>query len=221
MSEFREYDVYRREYWENDEERTSREEWEFAGTTWAVSVYKAINNVRYRLMGNKSQYLPSVVNGKDCYGWEWKAEEVASEANTEEKEREEEMTTEINTPDEIVADLRRSMGIADKEAKRFYTVKDKVVAAFLYMFYEELTEDGKAIHRMTQHKIAEFMGMDDSHVEDLMANDAIVSIATCLLEYCKQFDKWLGSMKLGSRTKEDIKYFTDKWLSALKRGTKK
>lgn len=220
MSEYRErkiYDVFRRNCLDD-------EAWEYIGSTTADDIDRAITNVRYKYHCGKrpGQYLsPLNRNHEDPFGWQWKAEEAASEPNTEEKEREEEMAIESNTPDEIMADLRRSMGIVDIEAKRFYTVKDKVVAAFLYMFYEELTEDGKAVHHMTQHKIAEFMGMDDSHVEDLMANDAIVSIATCLLEYCKQFDKWLGLMKLGSRTKEDVKYFTDKWLSALKKGTKK
>ena len=131
------------------------------------------------------------------------------------------MTAEINTPDEIVSDLIRSLGLDGKEKQRRYTLKDKVVAAFLYMFYEELTEDGTTRHRFTQSEIADFMGLDEDHFCTLMKNDSVLSIAACVVEYCKQFEKWFAALKVGNVMNNEIKDYTDKWLSALKRGTKK
>lgn len=48
--------------------------WVFAGRTFAVSETKAINNVRYRVAGNISQYKPVETSGHYDVYVEWKAE---------------------------------------------------------------------------------------------------------------------------------------------------
>lgn len=51
------YVAYFRVY--EDEIETSRTEWSYMGQTYAVSETQAINNVRYRTRGKKSQYKPT------------------------------------------------------------------------------------------------------------------------------------------------------------------
>ena len=51
----------------------SESDYRFAGETWAVSEKQAINNVRHRLYGDISQYLPHYDNGYYVEQLEWKA----------------------------------------------------------------------------------------------------------------------------------------------------
>ena len=215
MSEYREkriYDVSRRNCLDD-------EAWEYIGSTTADDIDRAITNVRYKYHCGKrpGQYLsPLNRNHEDAFGWQWKAEEAASEPSIEEMGREQKTTFEVNDPEAIVTAMRKSM-----ENPRNFTLKDKIGAAFILMFFEDRAEDGKTKKRFTQHDISEFIGMDDKYTSDLLKNESIVSIATCILEYCKQFEKWFDAVKVGSLMKAEIKDYTDKWLSALKKGTKK
>lgn len=46
----------------------------FAGETFAVSEAQAINNVRHRVIGDISQYLPLVSDGRYELFYDWSAE---------------------------------------------------------------------------------------------------------------------------------------------------
>lgn len=68
------YRVYRKYYLNAENIEDSFEgDWEFAGSTYAVSKKQAINNVRNRTMGNISQYKPVAVGGHWENGYYWKA----------------------------------------------------------------------------------------------------------------------------------------------------
>lgn len=68
--------VYFRYYFESENWEDCRKgSWKLAGETYAVSKAKAINNVRFRRVGNVSQYKPIAC---DCHwenGLEWTAHE--------------------------------------------------------------------------------------------------------------------------------------------------
>lgn len=69
------YSVYATPYLEAEElENCVQYPREFMGETWAVSEAQAINNVRYRTVGNTSQYLPYITSGHWEKGIEWEAE---------------------------------------------------------------------------------------------------------------------------------------------------
>lgn len=65
---------YRRAVIAEDPDDTVRHDWEVAGETIAPSEKKAINNVRYRLLGKTSQYKPVETSGHWARYIEWKAE---------------------------------------------------------------------------------------------------------------------------------------------------
>lgn len=68
------YRVYRKYYLNAENIEDSFEgDWEFAGSTYAVSKKQAINNVRNRTMGNISQYKPVAVGGHWENGYYWRA----------------------------------------------------------------------------------------------------------------------------------------------------
>ena len=208
------YDVYRRSYWENDEERNAAEEWEYAGTTWAVSADKAINNVRWRLFGNKSQYLPQVVNGKDAFGWEWKAEEMPIEM-TEEMNTSTE-TIKANSPEAIMAKYEENMGIAKKDKKERYLLKDKIVCAFLYFLYETRDEKGKAHHRFTQGDLAVIFGWPADAIAGAVTDKTILGIAKIMTEFTKQFEEYFECSKIGKIMEANILKKVSAWRKAFK-----
>lgn len=74
MNEKQKYKVFKK-YYLSAEERTNDMEgnWEYVGDTVAVSSAKAINNVRYRTLGNISQYKPMITSCHYDSGYEWKA----------------------------------------------------------------------------------------------------------------------------------------------------
>ena len=77
MADKKKYKVYSRYWFESEDVEDSRtDDWEFMGETYAVSEDKAINNVRFRTVGNISQYKPAAVGGHWENGLDWKAEEV-------------------------------------------------------------------------------------------------------------------------------------------------
>ena len=68
------FSVYARYYLDAEEpENCIRGEWSFMGTTYAVSEKQAVNNVRHRTVGCRSQYVPVAVSGHWENGFEWKA----------------------------------------------------------------------------------------------------------------------------------------------------
>ena len=69
------YSVYYRLcVYAEDPENTIVHPWTFGGDTYAVSEAKAINNVRFRIIGEASQYLPIATSGHFDTFMEWKAE---------------------------------------------------------------------------------------------------------------------------------------------------
>jgi len=75
MKERKRWKVYRRYFLEaEDPEDGIVTEWEFVSTTTAVSEAQAVNNVRFKTVGNWSQYAPIYVSGHWANGFEWKAE---------------------------------------------------------------------------------------------------------------------------------------------------
>ena len=76
MKERKRYAVYLRYFMEaEDPENCITGDWEFKGRTMATSEAQAVNNVRFKLMGNLSQYKPVAVSGHWANGFEWKAVE--------------------------------------------------------------------------------------------------------------------------------------------------
>ena len=74
MKEKRHFDVYARKAMDADEEENCFvTDWELVGSTDAVSEKQAINNVRYRTIGNHSQYMPVVLECHYAEWLEWKA----------------------------------------------------------------------------------------------------------------------------------------------------
>ena len=74
MNEKQKYKVFRKYYLSAEEKINDMEgRWEYVGDTVAVSSAKAINNVRYRTIGNISQYKPAATSGHYESGYEWKA----------------------------------------------------------------------------------------------------------------------------------------------------
>lgn len=70
----RKYWVYARDYFiTEDPEDCRKGEWCWQGSTIAVSEKQAINNVKFRRMGRKSQYKPMATSGHWENGLEWKA----------------------------------------------------------------------------------------------------------------------------------------------------
>jgi hypothetical protein len=68
------YAVYARYYFDSEEPEDCRKgNWKFMGKTSAVSEKQAINNVRFRCMGERSQYKPIAVSSHWENGLEWKA----------------------------------------------------------------------------------------------------------------------------------------------------
>lgn len=67
------YDVFARYVMCAEEEENSFEaDWEHIGTTFAVSEVQAINNVRFKVMGNVSQYKPLATSGHWETELEWR-----------------------------------------------------------------------------------------------------------------------------------------------------
>lgn len=69
----RRYKVYSKEYFLSEDHKRS-DEWKYIGETTAVSEKQAINNIRYRIYGNISQYKPIAVSSNWQNGLIWKAE---------------------------------------------------------------------------------------------------------------------------------------------------
>lgn len=71
------YKVFRRYRMEAEDEQSGFcGPWEFVGETRAVSVSKAINNVRFREMGDIIQLKPLATSGHWETWYEWRAEEA-------------------------------------------------------------------------------------------------------------------------------------------------
>lgn len=71
------YKVYTQYYMDAEDPSDSIEgEWKFAGETYAASEAQAVNNVKFRLMGPKSQYKPLATSGHWENGINWKAVEA-------------------------------------------------------------------------------------------------------------------------------------------------
>ena len=77
QKEKQKYIVYCREIWyfESTDQETVGD-WYRVGETLAVSGKQAINNVRHRIVGDVSQYLPVEAEGHYEHDWEWHAEIV-------------------------------------------------------------------------------------------------------------------------------------------------
>lgn len=82
MKERAKYDVYCQYYLETDDYGNGVEgEWEYAGSTTAVSTKQAINNVRHNRIGDISQYNPIAVSGHWANGLNWKAVKKGGDPN--------------------------------------------------------------------------------------------------------------------------------------------
>lgn len=70
------YKVFTQYFFDSEDPEDCRTgEWEFAGETYASSEAQAVNNVRFRIMGAKSQYKPMASSGHWENGLNWKAVE--------------------------------------------------------------------------------------------------------------------------------------------------
>jgi hypothetical protein len=68
------YKVFTQYYLDaEDPEDCIEGDWNFAGETFAASEAQAINNVKFRMMGAKSQYKPLATGGRWENGLNWKA----------------------------------------------------------------------------------------------------------------------------------------------------
>lgn len=76
------YKVFAQYYFDTEDPEDCRKGgWKFMGETFAASEAGAINNVRFRVMGKKSQYKPLAVSGHWENGLKWSA--VKQEAEHE------------------------------------------------------------------------------------------------------------------------------------------